>query len=49
VTFAVDDNPIHELSDPTPLKGTGHEHFGFNDWEVPVCFDDLTVTPLPGS
>jgi hypothetical protein len=49
VTFSVDDTLIHEFSDPAPLKGPGHEHFAFNDWEVPVCFDDLKVTPLEGS
>jgi len=46
VSFTVDETPIHELSDPAPLSGPGHEHFGFNDWEVPVCFDDFEVTPL---
>jgi hypothetical protein len=48
VTFTVDETPIHELSDPAPLKGAGHEHFGFNNWDVPVCFDALQVTPLEG-
>ncbi len=32
--------------DPTPLAGIGHDHFGFNDWEVKVCFDNVKVTPL---
>ena len=32
--------------DAEPLAGPGHEHFGFNDWEAPVCFDNLKVTPL---
>ena len=26
--------------------GAGHEHLGFNDWDAPVCFDNLKVTPL---
>ncbi len=34
------------LADPEPLSGPGHEHFGFNDWEAPVCFDNVKVTPL---
>jgi hypothetical protein len=34
-------------TDPAPLTGAGHDHFGFNDWEVPVCFDNVKVTPLP--
>ncbi len=33
--------------DPQPLAGMGHDHFGFNDWEVKVCFDNVKVTPLP--
>ncbi len=34
------------LADPEPLAGSGHEHFGFNDWDAPVCFDNLKITPL---
>jgi hypothetical protein len=34
------------FADPEPLSGVGHEHFGFNDWDGPVCFDNLKVTPL---
>jgi hypothetical protein len=34
-------------TDPAPLTGAGHDHFGFNDWEAPVCFDNVKVTPLP--
>ncbi len=49
VRWLVDDIEILSLADPQPLKGTGHEHMGFNDWEVPVCFDNLKVVPLPGS
>jgi hypothetical protein len=48
VRFTVDDTLIHSFDDPEPLHGPGHDHFGFNDWEVPVCFDDVLVTPLPG-
>jgi Domain of unknown function (DUF6250) len=33
--------------DPQPLAGMGHDHFGFNDWEAKVCFDNVKVTPLP--
>ena len=36
------------LEDKEPLRGKGHEHFGFNDWDVRVCFDDLRITPLGG-
>jgi hypothetical protein len=43
----VDDTRFLELDDPAPLTGPGHEHFAFNDWAVPVCFDDLLITPYP--
>lgn len=46
VHFSVDDTEIHAFEDPAPLAGPGHEHFAFNDWEVPVCFDDLLITPF---
>lgn len=35
-----------ELNDEEPLSGVGHDHFGFNDWVAPVCFDNLEITPL---
>ncbi len=46
VRVTVDDVLFHEFEDPSPLVGREHEHFAFNDWNVPVCFDDLLVTPL---
>ncbi|HEX7451236.1 MAG TPA: hypothetical protein VF294_03085 [Polyangiaceae bacterium] len=46
VRYFVDDVEILSLKDPHPLTGEGHEHFGFNDWQVPACFDNLTITPL---
>jgi hypothetical protein len=46
VRWLVDDLEIHALEDPAPLRGAGHDHFGFNNWDVPVCFDNLVVTPL---
>lgn len=42
----VDDVPLLSYVDARPLEGPGHDHFGFNDWEAPVCFDDLVVEPL---
>jgi len=47
VRVTVDDALLHELDDPAPLVGPDHEHFAFNDWDVPVCFDDLLITPYP--
>jgi hypothetical protein len=34
-----------QLDDAEPLVGKGHDHLGFNDWDVPVCFDNLVITP----
>jgi hypothetical protein len=48
VRFSVDEVEILTLSDPAPLAGPGHEYFGFNDWETPVCFDNLDIFPLDG-
>ncbi len=46
VSWSVDDQLMHEMRDQDPLKGPGHDHFGFNNWTVPVCFDNLKITPL---
>ena len=46
VRYFVDEIEILSLKDGNPLLGEGHEHFGFNDWQVPACFDNLTITPL---
>ena len=48
VRFWVDDVEILSFADPSPLAGVGHDHFAFNDWLTPVCFDNLRVEPLPG-
>ena len=47
VRFWVDDVEMLSFADPHPLQGGGHDHFAFNDWEAPVCFDHLVVEPLP--
>jgi hypothetical protein len=44
--WLVDDIEMLTYEDDEPLSGPGHEHFGFNDWEVRVCFDNLKITPL---
>ncbi len=46
VRFSVNEVLYFELWDADPLSGAGHEHFGFNDWDTPVCFDNLKITPL---
>ena len=47
VRWSVGDQEYLELDDPQPLVGMGHDHFGFNDWDVKVCFDNVKVVPLP--
>lgn len=44
--WLLDGSPMLEWDDPQPLAGPGHEFFAFNDWEVPVHFDNLVITPL---
>ena len=48
VRWRVNEVEILTYDDSQPLLGIGHEHFGFNDWQVRVCFDNLRVTPLQG-
>ncbi len=47
IHFFVDGLEYHKWTDQVPLVGQGHDHFGFNEWEVKVCFDNVKVTPLP--
>jgi hypothetical protein len=47
VKWWVDGNEMLSWTDSAPLVGAGHDHFGFNDWEVKVCFDNVKVVPLP--
>lgn len=49
VRWFVDDIEILSFADPKPMKGEGHEHLGFNDWDVQVCFDNLQITALTGA
>ena len=46
VQWSVNGLTLFDLPDPEPLSGAGHEHLGFNEWDAPVCFDNLKVTPL---
>lgn len=46
VTWSVNGTELLELTDPEPLAGPEHEHLGFNEWDAPVCFDNLQITPL---
>lgn len=46
VKFSVDGVEMLSFVDAEPLAGEGHDHFGFNEWEVKTCFDNVRVTPL---
>ncbi len=47
VRYYVDTLLMATFLDAEPLMGPGHDHFGFNDWEAKVCFDNVKITPLP--
>ena len=44
--WLVDGVELFSYTDKVPLAGPGHDHFGFNDWDVRVCFDNLVIVPL---
>lgn len=46
VQWSIDGEPFITYDDPEPLRGEGHEYFGFNDWDSPVRFDNLKVWDL---
>jgi hypothetical protein len=48
VVWWIDGTEILRYNDELPLMGAGHQHFGFNNWEVRTCFDKLQVIPLGG-
>jgi hypothetical protein len=46
VRWWVDGNEMLSYQDSAALAGPGHDHFGFNDWDVKVCFDNVRIVPL---
>jgi hypothetical protein len=48
ITWFVDEltTPFLRYDDPRALDGSGHEYFGFNNWETDTWFDNLVITPL---
>jgi hypothetical protein len=46
LTWWIGDMQMFKFVDPQPLTGPGHDHLGFNNWEVPLCFDNLKVVAL---
>jgi hypothetical protein len=37
---------LMEYPDAAPLRGAGHDRFAFNNWDVPVSFDNVRVFDL---
>ena len=46
ITAWADDQELVTMNDDAPLRGAGHDHFAFNNWEAPVFFDNLRITAL---
>lgn len=46
VRWYVDGEPFLTFDDAEPLRGELHRFFGFNNWEVPLQFDDLRIFDL---
>ncbi len=47
LTWHVDGALVASFDDPNPLTGPGHDHWGFNEWDAAVCFDNVRASPLP--
>ncbi|MBI5490673.1 MAG: hypothetical protein HY905_25285 [Deltaproteobacteria bacterium] len=45
IEWWIDGSLFLSADDPQPLCGPGHDHFGVNDWSVPIHIDDLTIRP----
>lgn len=37
---------LMDFRDQAPLRGRGHDRFAFNNWDVPVAFDNVRVFDL---
>jgi len=46
ISWWIDDTLFLTYDDPMPLRGRGHEYFGFTNWSSPVNFDDLVIQNL---
>lgn len=42
----VDGEPLLEMNDPDPLYGKGHDHFGINNWQSHLIFDNILIKPI---
>lgn len=49
VRWFIDGEEFMVFDDDAPLEGEGHRHFGFNDWDVELRFDNVRVYDLAPS
>jgi hypothetical protein len=47
IDWLVDGQPFLSRDEPQPLRGKGHEYFGFANWDADLTFDNLTIAPAP--
>ena len=45
IDWQIDGKSFLTFDDPSPLHGSEHSYFGFNDWEAELHFDNLKITP----
>jgi hypothetical protein len=45
IKWYVDGQLLLDYYDSEPLRGEGHDRFGFNDWETNLYFDNLRIRP----
>lgn len=46
IRWELDGKEFLSFMDRRPLWGRGNDHFGFNNWQSEVAFDNLTIRPL---
>jgi len=46
ITAKVDGRELAKMTDHHPLRGPGHDHFAFNNWQSELWFGKLRVEPL---
>ncbi len=46
IRWEIDGKEFLSFMDRRPLRGRGHDHFAFTNWESEVAFDNLSIRPL---
>lgn len=46
LNWYVDGKLLLSYDDPKPLRGEGHDRFGFSSWDSDLYFDNLKIEPL---